>query len=890
MPTLFQNRISSQLTQILRLYVMLVTALVLGITLAGAYFYEHSRLNHERSLVTTKLGAEVSNAASDLQSLASATVLWTGLTDSQGREVYLEPLLLRFNRAKVRQLVVLDYRGRVFLAPPSFSAQQAQGVADDSGVNAAVQQGADGFSQRVLPDGHIEILLVHRVMSPVAATPVGFIVAVVDVTRTIASLGLEPDLKVSIALGRLPLLPEPASAHMLSSRGSVRIEGGESEQSLTVWIGRPLLGMLGLAALATLVAVTLGLITVSRVRQWARRFSEGITGRLDRLVLDSQRILGGEAGVPADIDAPDPAQDELSDVTRALTTMLQRQKQTTDELRATSLVFSTAAEGILVTDSHGLIVDVNPALLSMTGYSRDELIGRLAGTLYNSHSEDGTGRQIAQAIDEEGRWSGETTFLARSGRTIPASVSISRIRGERGEAAGHVAVITDVTRLKEAERRLRDLAYRDALTGLPNFRHMSEQAREWIVAARTRARPMAALFIDLDRLKALNDNYGHEIGDVMIRAVSSTLSLSLPPGHLLCRRSGDEFIALIDLPDESTFLDLQERLGRINPIEIDTDAGRLAATITVGGCRFPSDASDWSAIQICADVALNAAKHRQRGSIAWYDASMGSKLYRHRQIQSKLARAIEEGQIEVHYQPEVDLRSGRLIGFEALARWTDSQLGAVRPVEFISVAEDAQLIAPLTLAVTQTVLRDKAALQARFPGAVVAFNAAPQAFRDQRLLRLLTNAAECDPDCLDGLEIELTESQIADSDGQLLAQLQAVAGLGVQLVIDDFGTGYSSLGRLTQFPIRRLKIDRSFVAGLDQQTQQRIARLVISLAAGLGLQVTAEGVETQAQREMLLEMGCLRGQGWLFAKAMPLPQALALAPQFQAAPQQEPVA
>lgn len=881
MPTLIRNRISSQLTQILRVYVLLVTALVLVVALAGAFFYEKTQLDNEHGLIQTRLAAELSNASSDLQSLATAPVLYTGLTDSYGREAYLEPLMARFNRNKSRQMLVLDYRGRVFLAPSSFAPGQAQAIADNRAVRSAVEIGQDGFTIHTRPNGQIEMYLVHRVLSPLSQTPVGFIVAVLDVSRAVDSLGLERDLRYAVSLGKLRLVPNPQGAWMLSTQSTAKIEGHDGrdgEMLLNVWAGRPLSGIFLVVAMVMAVTGGLGLVTLRRVRAWAGRFSGNITDRLDRLVVDSQRILGGEQ-LDASEDVPSAAEeDELSDVTRALKAMLRRQQEYVDELRTTSLVFSTAAEGILVTDPDGRIVEVNPALLSMTGYERDELLGRQAGTLYNSPSDESNSRDITSKLEREGRWSGESNFLARSGRIIPASLSISRIRDEHGVTTGHVSVITDVTRLKEAENRLLDLAYRDALTGLPNFRSLSEQARARIAAAHAqpRPRPMAVLFIDLDRLKSVNDNYSHDIGDEMIRAVSAALTQVLPSGHLLCRRSGDEFLVLVDVPDEEAFDALKQRLNELNPIEVDTQAGRLAVTVTMGACRFPQDAADWASLQICADVALNEAKQRRRGSIAWYDGAMGSRLYRHRRIQTHLAHAIEEGQIQVHYQPEVDLRTGQVIGFEALARWNDPELGLVHPTEFIPVAEDAHLIEPLTLWVTETVLRDKPALQARFPGAVVAFNAAPQAFRDQRLLRLLSSRKEQDETCLQGLEIELTESKVATSDTLLFTQIEAVVGLGLQLVIDDFGTGYSSLSRLTQFPIRRLKIDRSFVTGLDQAPQRRIARLVISLAGSMGMQVTAEGVESDAQRQTLIEMGCLRGQGWLFARALPLAQVLEL--------------
>jgi len=309
-------------------------------------------------------------------------------------------------------------------------------------------------------------------------------------------------------------------------------------------------------------------------------------------------------------------------------------------------------------------------------------------------------------------------------------------------------------------------------------------------------------------------------------------------------------------------------------VDVPVGSDNIPASATVGISRLPEDATNWQELQICADVAMNEGKQTRRGSVQWYDARLGRKMYRQRQIQRRLAQAIEQEALRVFYQPEVDLRTGRVIGFEALARWTDPELGEVSPTEFIAVAEGAHLIEPLTLLVAQAVLRDKPRLQARYPGAVVAFNVAPQVLRNPRLLKLLASRAAQDG-LIDGLEVELTESQVDLGEGGLLPHLQALTDLGVHLAIDDFGTGHSSLSRLAQFPISRLKIDRSFVEGVERTRESRIVRLIIDLAKALDLEVTAEGVETAEQREALVRMGCHRGQGWLFARAMPLSAILA---------------
>ncbi len=867
------RRISYQLMRIIRTYVILLTVLVMVIMVLAGFFYNRNEIEHERELVLTKVSTELINAGNEMQALASAPVVWTGLTDSFGRENYLEPLLLRFNRGADRHLVLLDYRGRVFLGA---AETQPEVLAELPAVKSAVVEGRNGYGIHWTDGRAPRLVLVKRVMSPVAQAPVGFLVASIDTATLMRSLRIASGTALAFALGDGPLVPDPGGRWALSARGEATLQAGELEVPLRVWVGQPILGALALALATVLVALSLGLWTIGRVVRWARRFAEITTRRYDQLLEDCRRLLAGEPVQSIGVSS-EGARDELSEVTEALTVMLQQQTQFTDELRKTSLVFSTSAEGILVTDPNGRIVDVNPALIIMTGYTREELIGRQSGTLYRSVAREDTSRAMADALDRDGRWSGETSFLARNGRVIPTSVSISRIRDDRGINQGNVAVITDVTRLKEAENKLRDLAYRDGLTGLPNYRRMSEEVRQLITRAEGTRQAFAVLFFDMDRLKFINDNFGHEVGDAAIKALAAHLRSCLPRGHLLCRRSGDEFIAVVDLPGVESRAFLQRTLERLNPIEVQVGDGVVPFSATVGVSRFPEDGKDWQSLQICADVAMNEAKQRRRGSVGWFDADLGRKVYRRRQIQGKLAQAIQDRAIEVHYQPEVDLRTGELIGFEALSRWNDPELGPIRASEFIEVAEEAHLMDAFTLLVVEAVLRDKERLRARFPGVPVAINVAPHVFLGDRLLKYLTARLDDAPSVLDGLEVELTESQIASGETNLLVQLQTLTGLGVRLVIDDFGTGYSSLSRLTQFPISRLKIDRSFVAGLEMARQAKIARLIVNLARVLDFEVTAEGVETEAQRAGLIEMGCLRGQGWLFAKAMPVSEALALA-------------
>ena len=870
-PALFKDRISLPLVRILVLYVAPITVSVMALTGLAVYFHQTSEIEYRREQVLLRLVAEVNQQAGELGSLAlSPSLPWAGQTDTRAPTTYLASWLERFHRGPLRQAFLLDARG-VLIAPPGGRSGVGAAIAAEPAVRAAVSQLRDGYGQRTSERGTPQLLLIQRIVNSEVGPTVGFIVAVIDAFAVVKTIGVEIPSGLSLALGDLPLIPAPTDRWMYTSEGRAVAGSGDFSVPIHVWLGRSVYPSLLLIVAAFVLALVMGLWTIRRLRSWVEEFSTTTNQRLDRLLIECQKILAGER-----LEAVRPGpEDELSQVTAALNAMLVKQKQFTDELRTTALVFSMAAEGILVTDPQGRIVKANAALLTMTGYSRAELAGAHAGTLYRTLGDREIGRQMADALADPGRWSGETIVVGSDERLIPASVAISRILGEDGKVLGNVSVITDISRLKKVEDQLRNLANQDALTGLPNLRYMSERVQSVLEEARASSKLLALVFLDLDNFKGVNDSYGHDAGDLVVQTLASHLKKKLPVGHLLCRRSGDEFIALVERSAvDSENLDVL--LHSLMPLEVSTDTGKLMISGTIGVSRFPEDATDWHELQVCADVAMNEAKQDRRGSLVWFDTRLSHRRLRHHQIRDRLLGAIKTNAFEVHYQPELDLRTGRVVGFEALARWHDAELGDVGPSEFVAVAEESRVMDDFTLCIADRVLHDKPMLQTRFPGAVVAFNACPQVFHRSRLFEFLAEWNLRDDKILEGLEIELTETEISQNDPalQLQLQVQALVGMGVRIVIDDFGMGYSSLSRLTQFPISRLKIDRVFVEGLGRARERRIARLVIELATVLGFEVTAEGVETLDQRDRLVRMGCHRGQGWLFAKAMPASELL----------------
>lgn len=388
----------------------------------------------------------------------------------------------------------------------------------------------------------------------------------------------------------------------------------------------------------------------------------------------------------------------------------------------------------------------------------------------------------------------------------------------------------------------------------------------------------AILFIDLDNFKNINDTFGHDQGDEVIRQIAQHLKGTLPAGNFLCRRSGDEFIAVLDVDEPvaafKARLELMFKPAVFNISHMGTV--QITATFSAGAALFPDHSQSINELLIYADTALLSAKESGRNQIQWLNAQMLTATSRKTKVDSKLAVAIREGRIFPHYQPEVDLRTGKIIGFEALARWHDEELGMVSPAEFIPLAEQSGAIDPLTQNLFAQVIQDSRVIRTRFPRATIALNSPPQLLSGKRLLTMLTHQASQLENGLSGFVLEITETDYALSQQELAGQLQAIMGLGVRIAIDDFGKSYSSLSRLTSMPIQKLKIDMAFTAGMEREENIKIISGILALAQSLRLEVTAEGVENRFQQDTLIQLGCQQAQGYFYAKPLSLQELVAL--------------
>jgi diguanylate cyclase (GGDEF)-like protein len=428
--------------------------------------------------------------------------------------------------------------------------------------------------------------------------------------------------------------------------------------------------------------------------------------------------------------------------------------------------------------------------------------------------------------------------------------------------------LMDITERKRAEMRLAFMSHHDGLTGLPNRNLLRQRLDEVLAHTRRTGEKVAVLFLGLDNFKGVNDTLGHGIGDKLLRGVARRLRSSLREEDALARLNSDEFAIIqtgINRPEDVVLL-ARRLLDAVGETYL-LDGHSVVIGASIGIAMAPSDGDESERLLKNADMALSRAKNDSRGTFSFFESGMDARAQARRKIEIDLRSAIQDDQLRPFYQPLIDLKTGRITGCEALVRWPHAERGMISPADFIPVAEDTGLINALG---TQ-ILRRACTEAARWPDEVrVAVNLSPLQFRVGNLLSVVMDALKHSGLPPRRLELEITETLLLEKSNQVLATLHALRALGVRISMDDFGTGYSSLSYLRSFPFDKIKIDQSFVRDLgSNRDAQAIVRSIISLGMGLGVTITAEGVETESELACLRSEGCHEGQGFLFSRARP---------------------
>jgi diguanylate cyclase (GGDEF)-like protein/PAS domain S-box-containing protein len=547
-------------------------------------------------------------------------------------------------------------------------------------------------------------------------------------------------------------------------------------------------------------------------------------------------------------------------------------KRAEDQLRMNATVFDTASEGILVTDANNRVKTVNPAFTRITGYEPEDIIGQDPKMLSSGRHDADFYRQMWSQIDSRGYWSGEVWNRRKDGNVYPEWISIVVIRDEKtGEISEYVAVFSDISQRKQDEEQIRRQANFDALTGLPNRSLFFDRLHQAVIAARREESLLALLFVDLDRFKAVNDTFGHVMGDELLQEVAERLSTCVRDSDTVARLGGDEFVVLVhdlgEVNDAALVADkIIEQMS--TPFEV---AGReVALGASIGITVYPEDTGDAEVMMRNADMAMYRAKEGGRNRYQFFTVGMQEQVRERLELEQDLRLALERDELILYYQPIVDSQSEAMRSVEALLRWDHPKHGFVPPDTFIPLAEEAGLIIPIG----NWVIREACRQIKRWREQGVDINVSVNVSSRQR-------GKEFTPWTVSGmlkeyqvrpelLTLEITEGLLMDDSPEVINWLNGFRDLGIGLSIDDFGTGYSSLSYLKRFPVNIIKIDRAFVHGLPEDSgDASLVDAILAMGKSLGLKVVAEGVETKEQHHFLRKRKCEYLQGFYFGKPMP---------------------
>jgi diguanylate cyclase (GGDEF)-like protein/PAS domain S-box-containing protein len=505
----------------------------------------------------------------------------------------------------------------------------------------------------------------------------------------------------------------------------------------------------------------------------------------------------------------------------------------------------------------------------LNGFSRGEPIGKTTQELFNDGSPKSIEAQDREVM-ETGRVVEREIESVVDGVTLTMLAIKFPIPDDEGNIAGIGAIVTDITARKRAEKaQLEHVALYDPLTNLPNRTLFRDRLEHALRKAQRDSKPLALLLLDLDRFKSINDTLGHAVGDVVLREAAKRLEQPIRKSDTIARLGGDEFAVILGATDTERALNVAARIGDTMRTPIDLNGLALEVGVSIGIALFPEQARDAGGLLQCADVAMYQAKE-DRSSIAIYDQVKDRNSVRYLTLTGELRKAIENDGLAVHYQPKIDLLTSRVSGLEVLARWQHPTHGFIPPDEFIPHAEQTGLINPLTEWVFNAALAQLAEWRNAGLKVDLSVNLSARTLHDERLPKHLARLLEqwqLDPRCL---TLEITESAIMFDPEGALKVANELHALGVRLSVDDFGTGHSSLVYLKRFPLHELKIDKSFVMQMTQDENDAvIVRATIDLAHNLGLNVTAEGIETEQHAKLLKALGCEVGQGYFFSRPLP---------------------
>lgn len=559
---------------------------------------------------------------------------------------------------------------------------------------------------------------------------------------------------------------------------------------------------------------------------------------------------------------------------------ISKRKAYEEQLLEASAVMRHTHEGVVITDTTPSILAVNNAYEEITGYSSEEVIGKNPSIISAKREDKAFYEAMWQDIAKHGHWRGEIWNRRKNGEIFPQLLNISTVYDDNQTAVRYIGVFSDITQMKENQAQLEFMAHHDPLTGLPNRALIETLLQQELDQAHRHNHIGGVLFIDLDHFKPVNDSFGHLAGDELLRAVAKRLGARLREGDSLGRLGGDEFILLLSMlndPQDAAVV-ARDLIAALNkPFQL-SGGHEVYIGGSVGISLSPQDGNTVSELMKNADAAMYLAKESGRNQFSFYTPELNADARNKLTLENELRRALQQNELTLHYQPKVDLISGRIIGAEALSRWQQAGGNWISPAQFIPLAEKSSLILDIgNWVIEQSCRQVRHWLELGMQDICIAINISARQFRSGNLDQQLAEAFERHGIAAQHLEIELTESMLMQEPKRAIETMHKLKQLGLKIALDDFGTGYSSLGYLSRFPIDTLKIDQSFVRGVvTDPDDAEIASAIIGLAHRMKLRVVAEGVETADQLAFMRSNHCDELQGYYFSKPLPADDFAAL--------------
>ena len=612
-----------------------------------------------------------------------------------------------------------------------------------------------------------------------------------------------------------------------------------------------------------------------------------ITRRLSHLLAWSAEVSSGNLSASLFSDS----NDEVGQLTNSMKCMAnniqlahdelaeakKNAESTAEELQIYANAFNNSGEAILITDKQNHILNVNAAFVEGTGYKLDEIMGKDPKILASGQTPKETYQQLWQELESKDFWQGELWDRKKNGEIYPKWAAISVIRDSKGNILFYISSFTDITDRKEADARIEHLAHHDILTGLHNRFELENRLAQAIASSNREQQQLAVLFIDLDRFKNINDSLGHHVGDQLLVNVAERLRLCIRESDIVSRIGGDEFVIVLTTINDSSHAAIiaEKILEKISkPYEID--GNELNTSPSIGISIYPNDGDCVDELIRTSDVAMYHAKEHGRNTYHYFTESMLIAANKRMQIERELRVALHSEQLLLYYQPQIRTVDQKVISMEALIRWNHPVQGMIPPDQFIPIAEDAGIIHELGSWVIDEACRQLVAWKSDgLNGYRIAINLSVKQLQSETIvdeIKAILNKYQIDGS---EIELEITETAAMNDPEQAVKQLYTLRELGIHLSIDDFGTGYSSLAYLKRLPIQALKLDRSFVRDIEiDPNDAAICMATVALAHNLGLTVVAEGVETEMQRDFLMEHKCDYLQGYYFSKPIPAEEIL----------------